>query len=327
MNDIETKDQDDKDHGDASGEILDSMMVSQSFPYKPGSLWSKMKYHCKSIIVTNPRLFSLFLLYKSTAPRILALIDMYTDAAIALSLYTLNETLLFSLSLLLLSFPFMIIWVTSLRFIQKYVNDKQIGANYGICLNLFLVLYLFPPIGCIIAGISEIVFVFYDFYIGVTSFIKGKIMLIDKDKEISSMKQFRRIIEFAGESSPQLLLQLYMFVNLKDIKIVESDLIVSIIVSLINLIYNIYRLHKEAKFHCMTIVTYALSVLQLGNVPIVKLIPRLPGIKSGAIDCVNFNDFKIDKESLGPIFEAIRSVVVAFCVILAPDNYSLSSVC
>ena len=55
----------------------------------------------------------------------------------------------------------------------------------------------------------------------------------------------------------------------------------------------------------MTLSEYSLSVLQLGEMPILKLVPRLPGIKKGKIVAVNFSDFNIDKESLGPIIQAL----------------------
>ena len=48
-----------------------------SLPYKQDKCFSKFKYHLKSWIVTNPRLFSLYLLYKSMWPRALV-IGMYS---------------------------------------------------------------------------------------------------------------------------------------------------------------------------------------------------------------------------------------------------------
>ena len=100
---------------------------------------------------------------------------------------------------------------------------------------------------------------------------------------------------------------MYIFFNLDDIKIDAFDLYLSLAVSIFNLVYNLYKLRSEAKFHCMSFATYALSVLQLGEIPIVRLIPRLPGISNGEIDSVNYSDFKIDKESLGPIIEALNN--------------------
>ena len=142
---------------------------------------------------------------------------------------------------------------------------------------------------------------------------------------------------------PQVLLQSYMALyNINGVN--ESDLMISLSISFFNLVYNLYNLKKQAKFHGMAFVEYAISVLQLGvllfvlfcfvflfnfgrpllfifnfdsfvllvctktgHIPIVKLVPRLPGIKRGKIKSINFSDFDIDKESLGPIVEAISS--------------------
>ena len=280
-----------------------------SYPYKKGNLWSQLKYYGKSIIVTNPRLFSLYLLYKSIWPRALVIVDLWTDIIVCLQLYFKNEIELFSLSLLFLSFPFVITWVTSLRFIQKFFGDLANSNSGGKCskklLNLALIFYLFPPFGCIIITLYEVGWVFYDIYHGLKSFLKNEILIIDKNSEISSIKQFRRVIEFFGESVPQTGIQLYIWSNLENINISQTDLYTSLAVSLFTLIYNMYKLKTEAKFHCMSFATYAISVLQLGEIPIVKLVPRLPGIRRGVIDYVNFSDFKIDKESLGPIIEAL----------------------
>ena len=55
-------------------------LTSQSYArIQSTSFYSKLKYHLKSFVVTNPRLLSLFLLYKSIWPRVFAIIDMYTD--------------------------------------------------------------------------------------------------------------------------------------------------------------------------------------------------------------------------------------------------------
>ena len=71
-----------------------------------------------------------------------------------------------------------------------------------------------------------------------------------------------------GESIPQTIIQVYIFFELQDLdeKIVnESDLYLSLAVSIINLIYNLIKLKSEANYHCMGLAPYALSVLQLGK--------------------------------------------------------------
>ena len=208
------------------------------------------------------------------------------------------------MSAIFLTFPFMMVWTVSLRFIQKYIQTTKMNKF----LNTLLIFYLFPPIGCIMISVYEIGWIFYDMYLGLSSFVRGSILIIEKDSQITSVKQFRKIIEVFGESIPQTLIQLYMFYA--RIKVDSFDLALSLAVSLFNLGYHFYHLRKEAKFHGMSFASYAISVLQLGEIPILKLVPRLPGIRKGIISFVNFADFNIDKESLGPIVEVCTFIVI-----------------
>ena len=71
------------------------------------------------------------------------------------------------------------------------------------------------------------------------------------------------MIHFFGESIPQVLLQGFMVsYGIKGVN--EYDLYLSVIVSWYNLLYNLYKLHKEAKFHGMKVIEYVICVLQLG---------------------------------------------------------------
>ena len=221
--------------GDIFNELMtatgyDAITKQLKLPYKEGKIFSRLKYELKSLVVKNPRLFSLYLLYKSVSPRILTIVDMVTDVTIATQLYSKNSSLLFSLTLLCLSFPFVMVWATSLRFIQKYVNSRNVNINTNKntnknknsnnntessddeivdafknwLLNFLLILYLFPPIGMSIVPLCEIGWVFYDIFFGLYSFVKGKMLIIDKNSQYTAIKHFRRIIEFFGESIPQV---------------------------------------------------------------------------------------------------------------------------
>ena len=53
-------------------------------------------------------------------------------------------------------------------------------------------------------------------------------------------------------------------ININDKIVNQYDLYLSLIVSCFNLVYNLYKLKSESKFHCMPFAIYALSVLQLG---------------------------------------------------------------
>ena len=89
--------------------------------------------------------------------------------------------------------------------------------------------------------------------------------------------------------------------------IVIEDLTLSLAVSFANLCINFYSFRKEARLHGTTIPLYALSVLQMAEVPIQKFVPRLPAIEKGLIDKVNFGGFKFDKASVTPLLEALHS--------------------
>ena len=62
----------------------------------------------------------------------------------------------------------------------------------------------------------------------------------------------------------------------------------------------------------MSVAEYALSVLQLAEIPIVRLVPRLPAIKKGDLEYINLAGFTFDKESITPIIEALNE---ARCVL------------
>ena len=57
----------------------------------------------------------------------------------------------------------------------------------------------------------------------------------------------------------------------------------------------------------MGIAEYALSILQLSELPVTKLVPRLAAIKKGLINKVNFSNFQFDRESFAPLLKALSS--------------------
>ena len=121
---------------------------------------------------------------------------------------------------------------------------------------------------------------------------------------------------------PQTLLQVYIFLRIAlDRAALDSnninenyyglniqDLSLSLGVSFLNLCINFYQFRREAKLHGTTITLYALSVLQMAEVPIQKFVPRLPAIEKGEVESVNFGGFKFDKASVTPLLEALHSV-------------------
>ena len=65
------------------------------------------------------------LLEYSTFPRAMMVFDMYTDIIVALSLYKAKESIFFMLSCLFISFPFVMVWSASLRFVQRYMDRLE----------------------------------------------------------------------------------------------------------------------------------------------------------------------------------------------------------
>ena len=94
--------------------------------------------------------------------------------------------------------------------------------------------------------------------------------------------------------------------NVDELQVNIYDLGLSIFASILSLTYTFYQFRKEAKFHGMQISEYAISILQLSEISVSKLIPRLPAIRKGLIEEVNFSSFKFDKSSFGPLLTAIN---------------------
>ena len=141
-----------------------------------------------------------------------------------MSLFEGDYTLYFSLSILFISFSFVMVWSVSLRFIAKFINDKKrkqkqksmfgkFSNEMNQCINFVIILYLFPPIGILCVTIYELYMLFYDCYLGLSSFMNGNILVIEKDSARLAFKQFRRIVEFHGETIVciRFLLVLFLF--------------------------------------------------------------------------------------------------------------------
>ena len=99
-------------------------------PYNSKKCFSRASYYFWTFLVTHPRIYALYFLYSATWPRALVLLDMYTDVAVAKSLFDNNETLWFMLSSVFVLLPFVLVWTVSLRFIQKHIN--KLYAKKGL---------------------------------------------------------------------------------------------------------------------------------------------------------------------------------------------------
>eukprot|EP01084_Bolivina_argentea_P133597 235790_1 len=70
------------DDEDSDNEDLET----DTLPYKNNCFY-KTKYYIKTFGVTHPRIYALYLLIIQTWPRILVIVDMYTDFVVAYELY------------------------------------------------------------------------------------------------------------------------------------------------------------------------------------------------------------------------------------------------
>ena len=290
-------------------------------PYNSGCI-SRMWYYIQTFIVINPRLYAIKVLVQEIWSRILVIFDMYTDILVAYALYKGSERIWFMLSCLFLAFPFVLVWSASLRFIDDWMQKKLFGRLDGntCCAktmgNMFLIIYMFPPIGSILVAFYEVYWVLTDVWRCFKAFIFGSITIEAQDRQSNAFKNYRKAIEIFAESLPQTLLQVYIFVRItwdNDITAQQqygislNDLAMSLGVSLLNLCVNFYQFRSEADLHGMYVMEYALSVLQLAEVPIQKFVPRLPAIEKGLVEEVNFGGFKFDKASVTPLLEALHS--------------------
>ena len=112
--------------------------------------------------------------------------------------------------------------------------------------------YLFPPLGCFVASLYEAGWVFYHAYLGLKSFFNGTILIIDKDEETTTAKQFGKF----AQSISQTILQLFIYSNIETIGVNENDLVVSLSISVFNLFYNCWKINigRESQYHEMSLL-------------------------------------------------------------------------
>ena len=66
------------------------------------------------------------------------------------------------------------------------------------------------------------------------------------------------------------------------------DLAVSLLVSLCNLIYHVYSIHTNAKYHGYDFTTYFVRVLSIAEIAVPKHPPRLGGVLKNEIEEMNW---------------------------------------
>ena len=215
------------------GQLLVSSLLGrkQKHPWRGRSWYIKVYWFFMTNIIIRPRLFAIITLWRTVWPRALVIVDTATDIIVAIALFESgNSQFLFMLTCVIISFPLIMSWVASLRFVQRYLTthldqererkfrrnkDKsRAGGSRRIknpnnearkCktfwLDLLVALYIFPPFGAALVTIYELYLVLRDIYEGFYSFIFGYNILNYYDtNELSSLKKFRKVIEMFGES-------------------------------------------------------------------------------------------------------------------------------
>ena len=125
---------------------------------------------------------------------------MYTDLQVAINLYSNKNPMWFMLTCIFIVTPFLLVWVASLRHVQKYVSNlEKTDKSKSFLANTFLALYIFPPVGSIIMFFVEIVWVFSDILDGFLAFVRGTGVIESNNAQYLALKAYRRAIEIFGE--------------------------------------------------------------------------------------------------------------------------------
>ena len=196
----EREGQEEEEDGTVTASLLSEKNDPNSLklPYRPHKCESRLNYQWTTFLVTHPRIHSLFLLWRGSYPRLLVFFDIYTDATVAYSLYSNNESFLFMLSSLLIATPFIVIWSSSLRFVQRFLSKHNINENWhpvmSLLFNICLFLYILPPIGAFLMFFIEIGWIIKDVKHTLKSFINGSstILIESNDNEWMALKAYRR---------------------------------------------------------------------------------------------------------------------------------------
>ena len=188
----------------ATGHIGDKYPL----PYKQHSIRSRLHYYYQTFLVIHPKFYALFLLARMTVPRLLVLFDMATDIIVAVSLWENNETFWFMLSSLFIFTPFLLVWCSSLRFVQKrwlsnLKSTKNVSAEqkkrfsyrmWKFIQNLILFFYIMPPTGSVMIFLFEICWIFSDIITAFIAFFNGTGIVHYENTEFMALKSYRRTI-------------------------------------------------------------------------------------------------------------------------------------
>lgn len=164
----------------------------------------RLSYEVESLLIRNPRLYAIYLLIISISPRLLVILDMYTDVTVTIDLYEGGESIWFMMSCLFIAFPFVLVWAASLRFVQNYVlsldKEKNKLKNWRKTIKLLLTLYMFPPVGSLSVALYEAYSVIADIIYGFKCFLCGTGMVVSADRRYQAMAGYRKAIEVFAES-------------------------------------------------------------------------------------------------------------------------------
>jgi len=203
--------------------------------------------------------------FRNITPIVLLYFDMISDCYILASLK--NNPGFFVISICFIIIPYIIYWSSKYNLNMFIKNIKNFENSNIIIKKIPILNYIFsiPVLGIILVIISDLLENMFLLY-----FFTKNINLDEKEIEKKICNKinldriyYRTLIEVIYESIPELCLQIYLFYNINtiDLDLSETELIVSIVLAVINLFYNIYDIFKKSKLYGVNFFVYLLFFL------------------------------------------------------------------
>ena len=137
--------------------------------------------------------------------------------------------------------------------------------------------------------------------------------LLQNEDEVA-YRNLRAVSNLLLESIPHAILQTVLLFrfggggsnsgsNNNDFDLNVSDVVISLVASILNVFVNMYSIWRQSRANSMTFLEYGLVSLQ-GKF---GFVPRLPAIEKGLVKRVDWTKFKFGHESAGMFAEAVSN--------------------
>ena len=144
------------------------------------------------------------------------------------------------------------LWLASLRWMNDFkLKLESIDiTEHRIEFTILFVLWLFPPIGCVLVAFLEVFLMVDDILKGFLYLIMARLVLIvnDENNQERTFKQFHGKISCFIQSIPMLVIQIYILVANSN-KVNVDVLHISIAFSILHIVYNLHKLNQHAKYN------------------------------------------------------------------------------